>query len=121
MTKTDLLQERLHPLGEWVLCRQVERKSNILRINGDALPTYTHAEVVSHGPGEYQSGVFVKVAECLKPGTIVVVPGNHCIQFPDWKEERLFTCPASSIIATLDASIRDEFESSVVVPQRIST
>jgi len=118
MSKSDALQDRIHPRGEWVLCRQVERKSNILRVNGDSLAAQMHAEVVSHGPGEFMNGTFVDV-KGLPRGTIVLVPGPHCVQFPDWKDDRLFACPASSIIATLDASVAEMFETGLVVPKRV--
>lgn len=104
--------------GEWVLCRRVFKQSAILRVNGDDANTDDFvAEILGWGPGEYRNGTFVKV-EGLVVGDIVVVPGNHCIQGPNWKEEHLFACPDSSIITTMEP-LEDEYTPTILLAHQV--
>jgi hypothetical protein len=102
MSDSKPFQDHFHPRGEWVLFKRVSRKSEIQFPPGAANnEEHYDAIVVSHGPGEWQGGHFVPV-EGLEPGTLILVPGNHCIQSRRWADEDLFVCPASSIICTMD-------------------
>jgi hypothetical protein len=95
--------DRFQPRGEWVLCRVLPKKSTIVRVNGDGIDAEAEYEVIRHGPGEWQHGVFVPV-EGLPAGTRLIARGDTCFQHPSWKPEMLFIVPASLILGTMDAA-----------------
>lgn len=115
--KNKSLAEAFHPRGEWVFFRLITKKSAILRLDGSEKKADEYeAQVISHGPGEYMNGTFVKV-EGLPEGTIIVVPSSHCKQSKRWADEGLFVCPASSIIGTMDPMDDMDFGPVLVVPR----
>jgi len=117
MSKPKAFPDRFHPRGEWVLFQRVFKKGGKIHTLDSTKKAGAHydAVVIAHGPGEYQNGVFVKV-EGLEPGTLIIVPANHCLQSERWEGHNLHVCPASSIVCTMDQG--DDLElPEIIVPK----
>jgi hypothetical protein len=105
-------ESRLIPFGDTVLIRVPESTGGTIltvvkdeegktqTVRGKPAPT-CRGVVVSVGPGEWESGVFVKPDERLRAGCTVLFDPGAKLQFgtiPEFKEEQLWFLSAKAVL-----------------------